>query len=61
MRQDAGFEDSSAHGQMVVGVKRGEAPWVTPYLSQLGTVAQVTAKVDNVGRTDGGTWPTRRT
>ncbi|MHB1311697.1 MAG: hypothetical protein ACYC3L_06735 [Gemmatimonadaceae bacterium] len=37
------------------------ATWVRPCLERMGTVAQVTGKVDNIGRNDGGKWPKRRT
>lgn len=36
-------------------------PWVRPRLVRVGTVAQVTEKVDLVGRNDGGTGSMKRT
>ncbi len=35
--------------------------WEKPRLVRLGSVAQVTAKVDNVGNNDGGTGQMKRT
>jgi hypothetical protein len=35
--------------------------WVRPRLVRVGSVAQVTAKVDKVGRNDGGSGGMRRT
>lgn len=35
--------------------------WVRPRLVRVGSVAQVTAKVDNQGRNDGGTGSMKRT
>lgn len=37
------------------------SPWVTPRLKRLGSVAKLTAAVDNSGRNDGGKFPKRRT
>jgi hypothetical protein len=35
--------------------------WKAPRLARMGTVAALTRKVDNVGRSDGGFFPKRRT
>ena len=37
------------------------APWSAPRLLRMGSVAELTSKVDNSGRNDGGRWPKRRT
>jgi hypothetical protein len=37
------------------------APWSTPRLLRMGSVAALTSKVDNLGKNDGGKWPKRRT
>ena len=42
-------------------VERSQAGWSAPRLLRLGTVAALTAKVDNKGKNDGGRWPKRRT
>ena len=54
---------SSAYASDVrVGAEqRALQPWVRPRLVRVGSVAQVTAKVDNSGRTDGGTGAKKRT
>lgn len=36
-------------------------PWTAPRLERLGSVAKLTAAVDNSGRNDGGKAPKRRT
>ena len=40
---------------------RALQPWVRPRLVRVGSVAQVTAKIDNQGRSDGGTGQMKRT
>ena len=40
---------------------RALQPWVRPRLVRVGSVAQVTAKVDNQGTNDGGTGAMKRT
>lgn len=37
------------------------APWTKPELRELGDAKSLTQRVDNLGRNDGGRWPTRRT
>lgn len=41
--------------------RRARQPWVRPRLVRVGSVAQVTAKVDMVGVTDGGAGSMSRT
>jgi hypothetical protein len=36
-------------------------PWVRPRLVRVGSVAQVTAKIDNIGNNDGGIGQMKRT
>lgn len=40
---------------------RAFQPWVRPRLVRVGSVAQVTAKIDNQGNNDGGTGSMKRT
>ncbi|MFA6167282.1 MAG: hypothetical protein WC700_11745 [Gemmatimonadaceae bacterium] len=40
---------------------RALQPWVRPRIVRVGSVAQVTAKVDNTGRNDGGIGQMKRT
>ena len=39
----------------------GKRVWVPPMLRVFGSFASLTRKVDNAGKSDGGSWPKRRT
>lgn len=49
------------HTGAIADDERGQTTWSAPRLLRLGTVAALTAKVDNKGKNDGGKWPKRRT
>ncbi len=57
---DAPPEASVANAGTSDGL-RVRQPWVRPRLVRVGSVAQVTARVDNKGRNDGGSGSMRRT
>lgn len=57
---DAPYAASSTGARATAGCSALK-PWVRPRLVRVGSVAQVTAKVDNAGRTDGGSGTMKRT
>lgn len=57
---DAPVETHPAVASVRAG-NRALQPWVRPRLVRVGSVAQVTAKIDNVGRNDGGIGQMKRT
>lgn len=57
---EAATEESARGAHANVG-HRALQPWVRPRLVRVGSVAQVTAKVDMMGRRDGVTGSPKRT
>ncbi len=57
---DAPPEASAANDRASAGPGALQ-PWVRPRLVRLGSVAQVTARIDNAGRNDGGSGTMKRT
>lgn len=58
---DSATEASAMDAHASAGHHRALQPWVRPRLVRAGSVAQVTAKIDNQGRNDGGTGQMKRT
>lgn len=52
---------ASSRGALASAEQSALRTWVRPLLVRVGSVAQVTAKVDAVGRNDGGTGTMKRT
>lgn len=57
---DAPIEGHATDAGVTDGL-RALQPWVRPRLVRVGSVAQVTAKIDNQGRNDGGIGQMKRT
>ena len=61
MRDDNGSDGSSKRGAGIVPVDSARKAWVSPRLVHMGSVSQVTAKIDNIGKNDGGGGAKKRT
>jgi len=61
MRNDTGSRVSSTTSEQIAGAEPAARAWVQPRLVRVGTVAQLTAKIDWLGRNDGGSFPRFRT
>jgi len=61
MRREGQRTDDATTGAHATDGVVARAAWVPPLLRRLGSVAQVTSKVDLMGNKDGGVWPKRRT